>query len=187
MAENFDDLKKQIAQLKKEIKNLGGDTFTDMDAAIKSFGGGVEGARKVIVDMKKDVADLRDTFGTISTTLRNIVADLKGTPDYVKETTKSFDKLDKLSDEGYLSYNDPYIKINDSKITSDKINSLLDYEKINKFSNISNIQNILEKDHLPKECIKYRRTKIHFISIFLVGFIMYLLFSLFHLNKEYIV
>jgi putative sugar O-methyltransferase len=58
--------------------------------------------------------------------------------------SKSFDKLDKLSDEGYLSYNDPYIKINDSKITSDKINSLLDYEKINKFSNFSNIQNILE-------------------------------------------
>ena len=97
MAENFDDLKKQIAQLKKEIKNLGGDTFTDMDAAIKSFGGGVEGARKVIVDMKRDVADLRDTFGTVSTTLRNIVADLKGTPDYVKDTTKSFNKLEDLT------------------------------------------------------------------------------------------
>ena len=49
------------------------------------------------------------------------------------------------------------------------------------------IQNILEKDHLPKECIKYRRTKIHFVCIFLVGFIMYFLFSLFQLNKKYIV
>ncbi len=49
------------------------------------------------------------------------------------------------------------------------------------------IQNIIEKEHLPKECIKYRRTKIHFISIFLVGFIMYFLFSIFHLNKKYII
>jgi hypothetical protein len=49
------------------------------------------------------------------------------------------------------------------------------------------IQNIIEKDYLPKECVKYRKTKIHFISIFLVGFIMYFIFSLFHLNKKYIV
>ena len=97
MADNFDDLKKQIAQLKKEIKNLGGETFTDMDAAIKSFGGGIEGAKKVIVDMKKDVSDLRDTFGTISTTLRNIVADLKGSVNYTKETEKGFDKLENLT------------------------------------------------------------------------------------------
>jgi len=58
--------------------------------------------------------------------------------------SKSFDKLSNLSNEGYLSYNDPYVEINDIKVTSDKINSLLDYEKINEFSNFSNIQNILE-------------------------------------------
>ena len=49
------------------------------------------------------------------------------------------------------------------------------------------IQNILEKDHLPKDCIKYRRTKTHFVCIFLVAFIINFLFSLFRLNKKYIV
>jgi hypothetical protein len=42
--------------------------------------------------MNKDVEDLKDTFGNISSTLKNIVQDLKGAPDPVKETTKSFDK-----------------------------------------------------------------------------------------------
>jgi hypothetical protein len=97
MAENLQDLKNQINQLKKEIKNLGGETFIDVNKAIDAFGGGVKGAKKLIVDMKKDVDDLRDTFGTISITLKNIVQDLKGTPDYVKETTKSFDKLESLT------------------------------------------------------------------------------------------
>jgi putative sugar O-methyltransferase len=43
------------------------------------------------------------------------------------------DKLNLLSDRGYLGYNDPFIEINDIKVTTDKINSLLDYEKINEF------------------------------------------------------
>ena len=98
MAEpNLDNLKKEIAQLKKEIKNLGGDTFIDINKQIENFGGGIKGAKKVIVDMKKDVADLRDTFGTVSTTLRNIVADLGDGVDYTKETTKAFNKLEDLT------------------------------------------------------------------------------------------
>jgi ABC-type transporter Mla subunit MlaD len=97
MAEDLQSLQKQIEQLRKEIKNLGGETFKDMDAAIKAFGGGVDGAKKLINSMNKDVEDLRDTFGAISSTLKNIVQDLKGASDPVKETTKSFDKLESLA------------------------------------------------------------------------------------------
>lgn len=97
MADNLQDLKKQIQDLKKEIKNLGGDSFKDMNAAIKAFGGGINGARKLIAEMEKDVEDLRDNFGTISTTLKNIVQDLKGAPNPVKETTRAFDKLESLT------------------------------------------------------------------------------------------
>jgi hypothetical protein len=99
MAENLQDLKKQIDQLRKEIKNLGGETFADMNAAIKAFGGGIEGAKKLITSMNNDVEDLRDTFGSISSTLKNIVQDLKGAPDPVKETTKSFSKLESLANK----------------------------------------------------------------------------------------
>ncbi len=48
------------------------------------------------------------------------------------------------------------------------------------------MQNTIEKKHLPKECIEYRRTNHHFFSIFLVAVIVYLLFTLFHWNKKYI-
>lgn len=49
-------------------------------------------------------------------------------------------KIIDLGDLGYLSYNDPYIDVNDKKITSDKINSIFDYEYINSFIDL-NIQN----------------------------------------------
>ena len=57
---------------------------------------------------------------------------------------RNLDKLNQLSDIGYLSYNDPYIEINGAKISSDKINSIFDYEKIDKFANLSKQNNILE-------------------------------------------
>jgi hypothetical protein len=97
MAEDLKSLKKEIDQLKKEIKNLGGETFVDMNKAIEAMGGGVKGAQKLIKSMTKDVEDLKDTFGNISSTLKNIVQDLKGAPDPVKETTKSFDKLESIA------------------------------------------------------------------------------------------
>ena len=54
------------------------------------------------------------------------------------------DKLNYLPDEGYLTYNDPFLKINEHNISQDKINSILDYENINKFSSFSDKKNILE-------------------------------------------
>lgn len=54
------------------------------------------------------------------------------------------DKLNYLSDEGYLTYNDPFIEINGVKVSQDKINSVLDYDNINKFSSFSTKQKILE-------------------------------------------
>ena len=43
----LNNLKKEITNLKKEISRLGGDTFKDIDAAIQSLGGGLNGAQKV--------------------------------------------------------------------------------------------------------------------------------------------
>jgi putative sugar O-methyltransferase len=54
------------------------------------------------------------------------------------------DKLNYLSDEGYLTFNDPFLKINEHNVSSDKINSILDYDNINKFSSFSDKKNILE-------------------------------------------
>lgn len=54
------------------------------------------------------------------------------------------DKLNYLSDEGYLTYNDPFLEINEHNVSSDKINSIFDYENIDKFSPFSDKKNILE-------------------------------------------
>ena len=54
------------------------------------------------------------------------------------------EKLNYLSDDGYLSYNDPFIEIDEQNISQDKINSILDYSNINNFSSFSDKKSILE-------------------------------------------
>ena len=55
-----------------------------------------------------------------------------------------FEKLKDLSDEGYLGFNDPFLEIDNVNLTTDKINALFDYEKIDKFVKLQNIKSILE-------------------------------------------
>ena len=55
-----------------------------------------------------------------------------------------FVQLTKLNDSGYLCFNDPYLEIDGIKVTTDKINSLFDYEKITKFTDFKNLKTILE-------------------------------------------
>ena len=58
--------------------------------------------------------------------------------------TKYFDQLYKLQDKTYTGFDDPFIKIDNHKITTDKVVSLLDCEKINKAFNLDDISKILE-------------------------------------------
>ena len=53
-------------------------------------------------------------------------------------------KIIDLGDLGYLIYNDSKININDKKITSDKINSIFDYEYINSFIDLDIQNHVLE-------------------------------------------
>ena len=55
-----------------------------------------------------------------------------------------FEKLKDLSDRGYLGFNDPFLEIDNVNLTTDKINALFDYEKIDKFVKLQNIKSILE-------------------------------------------
>ena len=55
-----------------------------------------------------------------------------------------FEKLKDLSDEGYLGFNDPFLEIDNVNLTTDKINALFDYEKIDRFAKLQNIKSILE-------------------------------------------
>ena len=63
---------------------------------------------------------------------------------YNLKKTNSFQHISKLNDKTYLGFNDPYIKINDINITTDKIISLLDYEKIQKAFEVKKFKRVLE-------------------------------------------
>ena len=58
--------------------------------------------------------------------------------------TNIFQHITKLNDKSYLGFNDPYIKIENINITTDKIISLLDFEKIQRAFNIKKFKKILE-------------------------------------------
>ena len=53
-------------------------------------------------------------------------------------------QLKQLSNNGFLDFNDHFIKINNNYITTDKLVSLLDYKKINENINLSKVKNVLE-------------------------------------------
>ena len=63
---------------------------------------------------------------------------------YSLKKTDAFQHITKLNDKTYLGFNDPYIKISDINITTDKIISLLDYEKIQKAFEIKKFKRVLE-------------------------------------------
>ena len=104
---------------------------------------------------------------------------------YNLKKSEVFNYLKILNDNTYLGFNDPFIKIEGKNITTDKIVSLLDYEKINKCFDLKNIDKILElgsgagrtceailslKDHIkyticditPAIYISYNRLKLAF-------------------------
>lgn len=63
---------------------------------------------------------------------------------YNLKKSNSFQHLSKLQDKSYLGFDDPNIKIEKFNITTDKLISLLDYEKIEKAFNFEKIQTVLE-------------------------------------------
>jgi len=62
----------------------------------------------------------------------------------LKKNILYFNKLNKLNDKTYLGFDDPFIKLEGINVSTDKIVSLLDEEKIDKFIKLSSVNNILE-------------------------------------------
>ena len=56
----------------------------------------------------------------------------------------SFELLKKLNDDGYLMFDDPYLEIDNIKITHDKINSLFDYDSIKNIPDFKSFNKVLE-------------------------------------------
>lgn len=72
----FDEYSRLIAELDKKIKNLGGDGIPNLQKFLKSMGNDTALAAREFKNMSREAQDLEDVFGTISTTIKNVVADL---------------------------------------------------------------------------------------------------------------
>ena len=83
----------------------------------------------------------------------------------LKKTTY-FDHLHKLNDKTYLGFNDPFITVDGINISTDKIISLHDLEKINNFNNLESVNRLLEVGSGSgrlSECILTFYNKINYI------------------------
>jgi uncharacterized protein YcfJ len=72
----FGDYSKLIEQLDKKIQNLGGDGIPNLQNFLKAMGNDTALAAKQFALMSREAHDLEDVFGAISTTIKNVVADL---------------------------------------------------------------------------------------------------------------
>ena len=80
--------------------------------------------------------------------------------------TKYFDYLHKLKDETYLGFSDPFIKIDGINVSTDKLISLFDLEKINSFKKLEGINTLLEigsGSGRLSECILTFHNKINYV------------------------
>jgi|TARA_B100001964_G_scaffold195306_1_gene219264 putative sugar O-methyltransferase len=83
----------------------------------------------------------------------------------LKKTTY-FNHLHKLNDKTYLGFNDPFITIDGTNVSTDKIISLFDLEKINSFNNLENVNRLLEfgsGSGRLSECILTFYNKINYV------------------------
>tara|TARA_B100000886_G_scaffold307895_1_gene241211 strand:+ start:7 stop:1143 length:1137 start_codon:yes stop_codon:yes gene_type:complete len=80
--------------------------------------------------------------------------------------TDYFKFLHKLNDKTYLGFNDPFITIDDTNVSTDKLNSLFDIEKINSFNKLENVNTLLEigsGSGRLSECIMTFNKKINYV------------------------
>lgn len=103
----------------------------------------IENLNGVILDYKIDIFKKHENLNYEQSLNYNLV--LLILYENLKKTS-SFDFINRLSNIGYLGFNDPYIEIDNVKLTHDKLNSLLDYEMINSipFFKDKNNKKILE-------------------------------------------
>ena len=94
-----------------------------------------------IINLKTDIFKKQDNFDYKNSILYNYLCLLLYENLKLTEYYKYFNHL---NDKTFLGFNDPYITIDNFKVSSDKIISLFDLEKINSFYKIKENNKILE-------------------------------------------
>jgi hypothetical protein len=97
MAQNFQQLERQIKDLNDKVQRLGGVGFTDVDAAILAMNNDLIQANKAVKDLLDEVNDLEDIFENISETLRNVIKDLNNQTKAVTLINRGYSKLEGIA------------------------------------------------------------------------------------------
>ena len=127
-----------MKELNAEIKRLGGEGFRDVESVIRSLGNNLEDANRQVKFMQDEASDLKNVFGNISTTLKNIVADINGGTKLSTQLTRNFNKLEDLAskiqkhreDENILTVKE--LKEIEKKVAAERKALLLNYTSAKK-------------------------------------------------------
>lgn len=96
-AQALEQAKQRMKELNEEVKRLGGEGFGDINALVARFGTNLTDANKQVKLMQDEVNDLKNAFGNISDTLKNVVADIQGSTKASTLLTRNFNKLEDYS------------------------------------------------------------------------------------------
>lgn len=97
--QQLNDAKKRIQELDAEIKRLGGEGFKNVNQVVQALGNNLQDATKQVKLMEGEVSDLKNTFGNIASTLKNIVNDINGSVKTSTLLTRNFNKLEDLANK----------------------------------------------------------------------------------------
>ena len=86
-------------ELDAEIKRLGGEGFKNVNQVVQALGNNLQDATKQVKLMEGEVDELKNTFGNIASTLKNIVADINGSVKTSTLLTRNFNKLEDLANK----------------------------------------------------------------------------------------
>ena len=101
MAENqqFDDLKKQAERLNRQLESLGGTAAKNLDDFIKGFGGGIEGAKDAIFNLREQINGLDTDINYFADSLTKVTKELSKQTNFNREIEKSYKKLSSLAND----------------------------------------------------------------------------------------
>jgi len=148
MADQFEQIKKQIDDLNKRVAALGGSFFQDIDQAIASFGGGVKGAQDALKSLRKEMDGLDTDANYFYETLKKVTAELKGQTSYNRDITSSYSKLSSLANK--LKYDqDGISELSKKELENIKKKISIQSTELNKALQL-NADKLKESVHLQK-------------------------------------
>jgi hypothetical protein len=150
-AKSIEEAKQRMKELNDEIKRLGGSGFSDINAMAASFGNNLVNATKQVKLMEDEVDDLKNSFGNIADTLKNITADIMGSTKTSTLLTRNFNKLEDLSRKIQQHKNEENVlSVKELKSIAKKVEDEKKALDINAQQAKSDIQRLSSKQSLSK-------------------------------------